>query len=148
MIVVPLMVGCGTTSSASKSDGPTKKQYVQRVNQFCKHLVRRVSRLDKPKTRAEAIRYLKEARSYFERGIGHLRRLQKPAGPAGDKVKAWLERFGRDYVRLALPRFREIEHGIRYGDPTEVQEAAKQLRRFKHIPSGRLARQLGAPKCG
>ncbi len=112
---VLLICGCG----GSATSGPTHVQFVSQANAICAKALRSGQRLSRPKSRAELLPVLEDARSIVARATTELKGVKAPSD-----------------ARSAYDRFlATIAHEVRLLD--ELTQAL----RSKNVPRERVAAQ-------
>jgi hypothetical protein len=153
------MIGaCRTTALAAAvvslgmgacSDGGSREDYAERLNEICEDVESKVNELDstRAETPQEAAALIEDVIAETRRAARRVEGVERPDGDAGEEAERFVRALQREVAREAIPALEDLRAAVRAQDPFAADEAGDRLRALENSESDRQARRLGAEAC-
>ncbi|HEX2126056.1 MAG TPA: hypothetical protein VHF45_05790 [Thermoleophilaceae bacterium] len=153
------MIGaCRTTALAAAvvslgmgacSDGGSREDYAERLNEICEDVESKVNELDstRAETPQEAAALIEDVIAETRRAARRVEGVERPDGDAGEEAERFVRTLQREVAREAIPALEDLRAAVRAQDPFAADEAGDRLRALENSESDRQARRLGAEAC-
>ena len=134
------LLATGAIAACGGGGEVTIAEWRRAANDACADARREVERLGRPRQRAQVRPYIARTNAIGRRFVRRLRTLETP-----DAERPRIDRMIRLYARV-LPAQQRLAEAYDAGDPTAVERAVADVRRFGG-EADRIAASLGADEC-
>jgi hypothetical protein len=131
------------------SDGGSREDYAERLNEICEDVESEVGELDstRAETPEEAAALIEDVIAETRRAARRVADVERPGGDAGEDAERFVRTLQREVDRQAIPALEDLRDAVRAQDPVAAEEAGDRLRALEDSSSDRQARRLGAEAC-
>jgi hypothetical protein len=143
-VLAPAVAACGG------DDAPSREEFARNADGICADIERELKSLNRinPNTPGELSAFLGQLKSRINEGVKRLSELERPEGDAGKTADEFISTLDDELRQQAIPALDELEAAAKQRDEIKLRAAARKLDALKETRSDRLARELGADKCG
>jgi hypothetical protein len=131
------------------SDGGSREDYAERLNEICEDVESKVNELDstRAETPQEAAALIEDVIAETRRAARRVEGVERPDGDAGEQAERFVRTLQREVDREAIPALEALRAAVRAQDPFAADVAGDRLRALENSASDRQARRLGAEAC-
>jgi hypothetical protein len=131
------------------SDGGSREDYAERLNEICEDVESEVGELDstRAETPEEAAALIGDVIAETRRAARRVEGVERPDGDAGEEAERFVRTLRREVDGQAIPALEDLRAAVRAQDPVAAEEAGDRLRALEDSKSDRQARRLGAEAC-